>query len=646
MSVGNAQRYEIRMNDLPSFKMYHYETGGSVDKTIWSDAAKTTPLAQPAVADANGNLTFFADGLYRMVFKDSTDVSISGMDYDDFKITADMATVFEANQGTALPSATAAKIGHHFLLFDVSDNILGIYYCDGTQYKAAVAFTAAGDQIFESVLTNGMPVYNIQHADYGAVPGEAADQTARIQLAVTDATDAGGGIVYCPQGEYQVDGSLDVNNSNIVFKGDGKGQTIFKQTANPSAAMIDYDTNDVSHRLVIKGMSLTTTVVGTDTCIDTTWPSTAGELDYPNLLIDDVEIAPARASSATAYFTDYIKISDGKKARITNSFLRGTDNGSTNGTGITTSGDTRFLEIDHCEIHYLNKPIYLTGDTEHVDITNNRLNVAEIGVDIDVNAGMEGFNISDNKFIDMQTNGIKNQGANVIADITMDNNRISKDVDSTNDFRGIVGDFNVYTIRGNIIRDDGSASGTDYAIEVDSSLDGNISDNIMQNLDKGIVLTANSSDSVVTDNYMDNTNPVVDDSGTNNILYDNQNSGVAAGGISTEVETITTTDASVTTIWNKTLATNTVYHITVDVVARRTAGGGEERAVYRRIACVYRIAGVAVLEGTVATPATIESLAAWDTTVSVTSNDAIVTVTGAAAQTVDWKAFVTVMPLG
>ena len=96
-----------------SCKLFHYAAGTTTDKTIWTDEAKTTPAAQPIVADSKGIVTFYADGDYYFVLKDSSD-NILYDTWDYVRITSDSATMWEGNHGTAYPSAAAANIWQLF----------------------------------------------------------------------------------------------------------------------------------------------------------------------------------------------------------------------------------------------------------------------------------------------------------------------------------------------------------------------------------------------------------------------------------------------------------------------------------------------------------------------------------------------------
>ncbi len=102
---------------------------------------------------------------------------------------------------------------------------------------------------------------------------------------------------------------------------------------------------------------------------------------------------------------------------------------------------------------------------------------------------------------------------------------------------------------------------------------------------------------------------------------------------------VTTTDATLTTIATIAIPDDTVVLIEVEVVARRTDAAG--RAVYIRRAVIFReAAGGATIQNTVDTTFTRESSgnAPWNATIAVSGNNALIQVTGQAGKTVNWKA--------
>lgn len=117
--------------------------------------------------------------------------------------------------------------------------------------------------------------------------------------------------------------------------------------------------------------------------------------------------------------------------------------------------------------------------------------------------------------------------------------------------------------------------------------------------------------------------------------------GLVFGSTVGNINTVTTTDGTVTTIATIAIPDNTVVLIKIDVVGRRTDSA--DRAGYMRNALVYReAAGSATIQGTIDSSFTRESSAPWDATISVSGNNALVTVKGNTGHTVDWKSIHTI----
>lgn len=103
---------------------------------------------------------------------------------------------------------------------------------------------------------------------------------------------------------------------------------------------------------------------------------------------------------------------------------------------------------------------------------------------------------------------------------------------------------------------------------------------------------------------------------------------------------VTTTDATVTTVWSKTLADNTVYGIEASCSARRTDAA--DRAGYKLRGLFYReAAGGATQQGSTNRLFEVESDANFDLVFDTDSNDVRLRVTGVAAKTVKWQCRVT-----
>ncbi len=107
------------------------------------------------------------------------------------------------------------------------------------------------------------------------------------------------------------------------------------------------------------------------------------------------------------------------------------------------------------------------------------------------------------------------------------------------------------------------------------------------------------------------------------------------------VTTVATTDATSTTIATIAIPDNTVVLLKTDIVARRTDAAG--RAAYMRNALVFReAAGSATILGSVDTPFTRESTVQYNATISVSGNNALITVQGFGTHNIDWKSIHTI----
>jgi hypothetical protein len=74
---STAQFFQIALDTETigaGWKLYHYNPGLLTTKNMWQDRAKSTTVAQPIVADANGVVSAYADGLYDLAVYDEDDV--------------------------------------------------------------------------------------------------------------------------------------------------------------------------------------------------------------------------------------------------------------------------------------------------------------------------------------------------------------------------------------------------------------------------------------------------------------------------------------------------------------------------------------------------------------------------------------------
>lgn len=104
--------------------------------------------------------------------------------------------------------------------------------------------------------------------------------------------------------------------------------------------------------------------------------------------------------------------------------------------------------------------------------------------------------------------------------------------------------------------------------------------------------------------------------------------------------TLTTTDATVTTLWSHTLADECTYYVKATIMGQ--SSDTSQRFAYERTCLAYRDGGgVATIQGQ-ATPVTIESTGTMDATFDTSANDLRLRVTGIAGTTLRWRAHVEV----
>lgn len=104
--------------------------------------------------------------------------------------------------------------------------------------------------------------------------------------------------------------------------------------------------------------------------------------------------------------------------------------------------------------------------------------------------------------------------------------------------------------------------------------------------------------------------------------------------------TVSTTDATVTSLMTLTIPASTTVAIHGYVTARRTGGSSgtaEDGAYYERAVAIKNVAGTATIVGSVASIATMEDQAGWDCTFDVTGATVRCRITGAASNNVNWK---------
>lgn len=115
-SGGKFRAFDAEGTPLVGGLLYTYAAGTSSPKASYLDAITYTANANPVVLDANGEASVFLDGAYKLVLKDSDDVTQWTLDYirltdakdintqtDDYTLAiGDAFKIVEMNKATAV----------------------------------------------------------------------------------------------------------------------------------------------------------------------------------------------------------------------------------------------------------------------------------------------------------------------------------------------------------------------------------------------------------------------------------------------------------------------------------------------------------------------------------------------------------------
>ena len=94
---------------LSGGKVYFYAAGTTTPKTVWVDRGKATPAANPYTLDSLGTAQLYGDGVYHIVIKTSTLVTVYDRDYIAIKDASSLA--YDVADYASLAAACAALNG-------------------------------------------------------------------------------------------------------------------------------------------------------------------------------------------------------------------------------------------------------------------------------------------------------------------------------------------------------------------------------------------------------------------------------------------------------------------------------------------------------------------------------------------------------
>jgi hypothetical protein len=165
----------------------------------------------------------------------------------------------------------------------------------------------------------GLPWYIV--TNYGATGDGTTDDSTSIQSAIDAAEAAGGGVVYFPEGTYQIGTTLVVDNDDVTLRGDSAGASIIRAAAGLASSDVVQVTSDLVNVIDLQITSASQKTGGVGLSFSTSSYCTVNRVRLNNQY-------------------DSIKISSGVVIRITDVDLRET---SRNGIWITGTGNDYFI---------------------------------------------------------------------------------------------------------------------------------------------------------------------------------------------------------------------------------------------------------------------------------------------------------------
>ncbi len=138
-----------------TLKVYHYIVSTTSLKDVYVDREKGSTAAQPVVSDANGIVSFYADGIYKFRIDGSTDgvIYTTLYTYDKWAVS-DLGT--QTGEGAAITAASTLVLGTDGDFFHVT-GATGITAISGTQTRVTLAFDSTPTLTYSGslILQNG-----------------------------------------------------------------------------------------------------------------------------------------------------------------------------------------------------------------------------------------------------------------------------------------------------------------------------------------------------------------------------------------------------------------------------------------------------------------------------------------------------------
>lgn len=212
-------------------KLFFFETGTSTPKDTYSDAAATTPNANPVIADANGVFPdIFIEGSYKAQLKDKNDAQHWEADPVASFSTSDQSTTIFSTVGSMVSSSVDSGSSVSSQGYTAAGDGGGASYL----VKTAAQASSDGDFVDEKgnhTLANGniaviQDTAVINAKQFGATGDGVTDDIASLQAAVDFSVYRGADSeVFIPPGVYRTTTTLHLGYGDtfksVVVRGSG-----------------------------------------------------------------------------------------------------------------------------------------------------------------------------------------------------------------------------------------------------------------------------------------------------------------------------------------------------------------------------------------------------------------------------------------
>lgn len=199
-----------------------YVRGTSTTATVYSDA-NLTAAATTHTLDSNGGIVRYVNASVDVIVRNSANSQVRAFTWEDYA-----ANIEVRNAGwTGVTTGGGSGAGGRTNL----DVILSSLYTSLGALDGKVLLSTGASANIKDVIASTGVFFNVQAPSYGALGNGTNDDTAEITAACNAARDAGGGIVYFPEGTYIVTSAINPG-AGVMLLGAGRNASIIQTAVN------------------------------------------------------------------------------------------------------------------------------------------------------------------------------------------------------------------------------------------------------------------------------------------------------------------------------------------------------------------------------------------------------------------------------